>query len=157
MPGEIPDYEVIMGEIHAQLEKVQKENGRLKDSLDSKQQTVNTLFFKAGQWEAERDAAIELGVRLWQFVNPHPQRYRRALETFEQQKRQAEAREVTLREALDKVTEQAGGALEIAANDLEALDAGVEVTERGDKAPWAQARSAINALFRLTRAALGDE
>lgn len=53
------------------------------------------------------------------------------------------------REKLAVVRTQAAGALEIAANDLEALDTGIEVTERGDRAPWALARRAIDAILEV--------
>lgn len=55
-----------------------------------------------------------------------------------------------LRGLVEAIRGQAGGALEIAANDLEALDAGVEVTERGATAPWARARRAIDHIYAFT-------
>ena len=69
---------------------------------------------------------------------------------FSQQQERLRDLERQLAEAQEKIEEvrtQAAGALEIAANDLEALDAGIEVTERGGRAPWSLARRAINAIL----------
>jgi hypothetical protein len=59
--------------------------------------------------------------------------------------KRAEAAEALIKE----IAEKGAGALECAACDLEALDAGVEVTERGEEAPWHLARLAGDRLIEM--------
>ena len=101
-----PDEHCALHSAQAQLEKAREEAVHWKANHDQQVRFKRVTAEKRDEFQAERDAAIERGVRVYHYAKERRELQAdlwEAYEFMECRAEQAEAREKTLREALRKI------------------------------------------------------